>query len=130
MRPVALRCLQATLATAMLAFSVAAADPGDAAMREIDALLTAVGRSDCVFIRNGKRYDAEAAEKHLRLKLRRGRRYVSSAETFIERLASKSSMSGKLYYIECPGADSVPSGEWLHERLRQQREAAPDDADR
>lgn len=93
---------------------------------EIDYLLTTVGNSDCVFIRNGKRHDAEAAEDHLRMKYRRGKRYAPTTEAFIERLASKSSMSKKLYYIECPGAEPVPSGEWLRQRLAEYRDAQED----
>ena len=86
---------------------------------EIDYLLTAVGNSDCAFIRNGKRHDAEDAEDHLRMKYRRGKRHATTTEDFIERLASKSSMSRKLYHIDCPGQDLMPSGEWLSKRLAE-----------
>lgn len=84
---------------------------------EIEYLLTTIGSSDCTFIRNGKRHSAKDAEEHLRMKHRRGKRYVSSAETFIERLATSSSMSKKPYYIECSGDEPVPSGDWLMRRL-------------
>ncbi len=89
---------------------------------EIEHLLTTVGNSDCVFIRNGKRHDAEDAEDHLRMKYRRGKRYAPTTEAFIERLASKSSMSKKPYQIECPGTEAVPSGEWLSQRLAEYRD--------
>ena len=89
---------------------------------EIDYLLNAVGGSGCVFIRNGKRHDAEDAEDHLRMKYRRGKRYAPTTEAFIERLASKSSMSKKLYHIDCPGEDIVPSGDWLSQKLIEYRE--------
>jgi hypothetical protein len=94
----------------------------DTAEAEIDNLLSSIGRSDCVFIRNGKRHNAADAEDHLRMKLRRGKRYVTTAETFIERLASSSSMSKKPYYIECPGQEMMPSGQWLMQRLDELRE--------
>lgn len=97
--------------------------PADTAEFEIDNLLSAVGRSDCVFIRNGKRHKAEDAEDHLRMKLRRGKRYVTTTESFIERLASSSSMSKKPYYIECPGQEKTPSGDWLKRRLTELRES-------
>jgi len=97
--------------------------PADTAEIEIDNLLSAVGRSDCVFIRNGKRHDAEDAEDHLRMKLRRGKRYVTTTESFIERLASSSSMSRKPYFIECPGQEKTPSGEWLMRRLVELRKS-------
>ena len=93
----------------------------DAAETEIEHLISAVGESGCTFIRNGSRHDAEDAASHMRLKYRRGKRYATTAELFIERLASKSSMSGKLYFIECEGEEPVPSGEWLGARLEDYR---------
>ena len=91
---------------------------------EIDYLLRAVGNSDCTFIRNGKEHTAEEAEDHLRMKYRRGKRYAPTAETFIERLASKSSFSGSPYYIDCPNGDPMAAGEWLGSRLAGYREMA------
>ena len=88
---------------------------------EIDHLLEAIGGSECVFIRNGTRHSAEKAEEHLRMKYNRGRRYATSAEAFIDRLASKSSMTRKLYMMECPGVEAEPSGEWLMRRLEEFR---------
>lgn len=89
---------------------------------EIEYLITSVGESGCTFIRNGSRHDAEDAASHMRLKYKRGKRYATTAELFIERLASKSSFSGKPYAIECPGRDPVPSGDWLTARLQEYRE--------
>ncbi len=43
----------------------------------------------------------------------------TSAEAFIERLASKSSMARKLYMRECPGEVAKPSGECLIQRLEE-----------
>jgi hypothetical protein len=76
---------------------------------------------DCVFVRNGKEYDAQDAEAHLRMKYRRGKRYAPTTEKFIERLASMSSMSKKPYFIECGDEQRVPSGQWLTNLLSQYR---------
>lgn len=84
---------------------------------EIDYLLTTMGSSDCTFIRNGKEYDADAAEAHLRMKYKRARRYASTSEDFIRNLASRSSMSKKPYLISCDGAERVESGTWLMQLL-------------
>ncbi len=111
----------ALLITSLFVLSLAA--HGDEVPAEIEHLLTTVGSSDCTFIRNGKRHDAQDAEDHLRMKYRRGKRYAPTTEAFIERLASKSSMSKKLYQIECPGAEPVPSGEWLSQRLAEYRDS-------
>ncbi len=114
-----MRILYALLLSALLLPAAARADATEA---EIEYLITSVGESGCIFIRNGSRHDAEDAASHMRLKYRRGKRYAPTAELFIERLASKSSFSGKPYSIECPGSDTVPSGDWLSARLDEYRE--------
>jgi hypothetical protein len=58
------------------------------------------------------------------MKYRRGKRYATSSEKFVERLASKSSLSKKLYYIECEGEEKTPSGDWLMQRLGEYRTEA------
>lgn len=90
---------------------------GAEAQDEIGQLIRMVADSDCTFIRNGKRYAAEKAADHLRLKYRRGRKYANTPEQFIERLASKSSMSGKRYYMECDGEPRTTTREWLTQAL-------------
>ena len=93
---------------------------------EIDFLLDAVATSGCTFIRNGREHDAEDARDHLQTKRRRGKRYFDSTEEFIERLASKSSMSGKPYMIRCGGADAVAARDWFTALLDEHRgETAP-----
>ena len=93
----------------------------DAVPAVIDYLLSSIGNSGCAFIRNGERYDSRAAEDHLRMKYQIGKRHATSSEAFIERLASKSSLSKKLYYIECEGREKMPSGDWLTIRLGEYR---------
>lgn len=87
----------------------------------IDHLLQFVGTSDCTFHRNGSDHSAADAADHLRLKYRNGGRYVSSAEQFIDRLASESSWSGKPYTVTCGGV-TQSSGDWLHRELEVWRE--------
>jgi hypothetical protein len=90
---------------------------------EIDFLLTVIGESGCTFIRNGKEHNATDAEKHLRTKYRRAKRYAPTTEKFIENLASRSSMSKKPYMIECEGQHAVETGAWLEARLENFRAA-------
>jgi len=97
----------------------------DGVPAEIDYLLSSVGSSGCTFVRNGERYDSHSAEDHLRMKYRRGKRYAATSEEFVERLASNSYLSKKLYYIECEGEEKVPSGDWLLERLGEYRKESP-----
>ena len=105
-------------ASSLLALPVSAADIDP----EIDELLTAIGTSGCTFIRNGSSHPAAEAEQHLRMKYGKAQRYISGATDFINRIASKSSWSGKAYMIQCPDQDLEPSADWLDRELQQQRQ--------
>jgi len=94
--------------------------------QEIHFLLTAVGDSGCGFTRNGKRHSAAEAEAHLAMKYDRAGSRIKTAEAFIDRLASESSWTGKPYLIQCD-AESVPSRDWLTERLVHFRAVAHED---
>lgn len=109
------------LISVSLSFFVSALAAADVTDTEVEFLVSTIGESNCTFIRNGKRHSAKDAEDHLRMKYRRGKRYAPTAEKFIERLASASSMSKKPYYIECEGQEAVPSGDWLMARLSDYR---------
>lgn len=100
-------------------YSFAASD--NAIEDEINQLLNIVEKSQCIFTRNGSDHDANSAKSHLQLKYRKGKKYVHSSEQFIDRLASESSWTGKNYTITCPEQQAVPSGEWLHNALKQLR---------
>jgi len=106
-----------------------AAEGATSAEAEIQQLIERVETSGCRFHRNGKDYSAQKGAEHLRLKLKRGRKYADSAENFIDRLGSRSSWSGKPYWIESPDGEKQLLGDWLHEQLkllRAQRTAAED----
>jgi hypothetical protein len=91
---------------------------------EIDFLLDTVANSDCVFTRNGKDHAAPDASDHLQMKRKRGARYFDSTEEFIERLASKSSWSGKPYHIQCGSEPRVTAKEWFTALLEQHRQGS------
>ena len=100
------------LSLVLIAGSIATAHEEVDADTEIRALIQAVAESECEFNRNGSLHSAEAAAEHLQLKYSRGKRYADSAEALIERLASKSSWSGKPYQMICDG-ETQPAGDWL-----------------
>lgn len=91
---------------------------------EIDYLLDAVAASDCAFIRNGKEHSAAEAGDHLQMKRRRGSRYYDSTEEFIERIASRSSWSGRDYQIRCGDEPTVTARAWFTNLLATYRRAA------
>ncbi|MBN8212979.1 MAG: DUF5329 domain-containing protein [Xanthomonadales bacterium] len=109
-----------------LVANAAAAAPAAKAQHEIDALIAGLGSSGCEFERNGSWHDAKAARAHLQKKYDylRKRDMADTAELFIERAASKSSMSGKAYRVRCPGKTAEPSERWFRQRLQALR-AAP-----
>lgn len=84
---------------------------------EIEYLIAAISNSKGTFIRNGKEYSAEDAGSHLNMKYRRASKYATTAEEFIDNLASRSSMTRKPYFIRLDNKKQVEAGPWLHEQL-------------
>ena len=116
----------ASLLAVLLLVSPAHADPLSTAARgEIEALLSRLAASGCQFKRNGTWYTAAEAQAHLRRKLDylADRGAVASAEQFIERAATKSSMSGQAYRAKCGAQPAVPSSLWLYPELQALRGA-------
>lgn len=117
-------------ARALLIFVMLSATPFTAthaqtppkAQIEIDYLLQYVETSGCSFYRNGSWYDSSHAKAHLRTKYdyMAARNLIGSAEDFIDKAATKSSLSGKPYKIRC-GSEEVESGQWLREVLARYR---------
>ena len=114
-----------TLVVVALAVSAVAASaaPTPKAQREIDGLIAALGDSGCEFERNGTWHNAKTARAHLQKKYDylRKRGMADTAESFIERGASKSSMSGKPYRVRCPGKAVDTAAHWFEQRLRTLR---------
>ncbi|KQY87163.1 DUF5329 domain-containing protein [Pelomonas sp. Root1444] len=109
----------------LLTASVGAAPLPASARAEVDALLSHLQASGCEFNRNGSWYAGADAKAHLLKKLDylEGKDLVKTAEQFIERGASGSSMSGKPYLVRCAGKVPVESAKWLTAELRQVRAA-------
>jgi hypothetical protein len=108
------------LASALVFSSLAGAvTPAPAARAEIAHLLSYVGTSACEFYRNGTWSSAKDAEAHLERKYQYqvNHSQIGSAEDFIEKAASASSMSGQPYLVRCAPGQAVPSGAWLRAEL-------------
>lgn len=122
-----MKCARATawFALGLLLFSAAHAAPPPIARIEIGYLLSTVASSNCQFYRNGSWYDAKAAAAHLESKLQYllTKDLVQSAEDFIEKAATESSMSGRAYAIHCKGSEPVPSAQWLRILLARYRDS-------
>lgn len=103
--------------------SVHADPPRTPVLAEVDALLGRLSASGCVFNRNGSWHSAVEAKTHLAGKLeyleRRG--LVQTAEQFIERGASASSISGRPYLVKCGNAVPMECRKWLEAQLEDIR---------
>lgn len=110
------------LAACLLSFAaIAAESPVDA---EIDALIARVGQAHgVVFVRNGSAHSAAEAAAHLqRKRVAAGGRFAS-AEQFIDRIGTRSSLSGRAYRVRAADGTEVDSAPWLRRLLREVRAA-------
>lgn len=88
--------------------------------QKIEALIHAVEiLSGASFIRNGKSYNSAAAAKFLRGKWRAHENEIITAVDFIEKIASVSSTSEKVYLIRFPDGHEVPSARFFQEKLSE-----------
>ena len=94
----------------------------DRTAREIAHLMGYIAASECLFIRNGKAYRADEARTHIQRKYDHLRTRIRTAEAFILRAASRSSLSGEPYRLQC-GDKTVLCSDWLHAELRRYRQA-------
>ena len=88
---------------------------------EVRHLIQYIGDSGCIFVRNGKDYGAAKSMKHLQRKYDHVKQQIKTAEDFINRIASKSSITGKPYKVRC-GEREIPSAEWLTRELIRYRQ--------
>lgn len=115
----------APLLAVFLSQAVIAAPPESAA-REVSHLLEHVGQSGCEFYRNGIWYKGNLGQAHLRDKYEYLvlRDMISVATDFIDRAATRSSVTGIAYMVRCKGQEEMPSSRWLTEELVRYRAAA------
>ena len=93
--------------------------------QRVDYLLASISElPGAVFIRNGTEHSAVEAADHLAMKLQRAKNswFAPAAETwtaelFIEKLATRSSLSGKAYRIRFADGSEADAGHWLREQL-------------
>jgi hypothetical protein len=82
----------------------------------ITRLIRTIEASDVTFIREGKEYDGAAAADHLRDKLEFARGRITTLDQFIDRIASRSSVTGEEYLVKRPDGKTVKARDWLRER--------------
>lgn len=101
------------------------AAPSSAEMARIERLLVMIGtRRDMRLVRNGSEHDTDTAVSFLRGKLKHFGSDIKTAEEFIERLASRSSTTGQLYWVRLPDGRQIPAGDFLRIELARLDKAA------
>lgn len=69
------------------------------------------------FVRNGMTYDAKSAANHLRMKWSKAGSKIKTANDFIEKIATKSSVTGELYLIKMADGVTIETGKYLKNKL-------------
>jgi hypothetical protein len=117
--------LLAALCTSMTALG---AEPSSATKLEVDWLLVRLGASGCRFQRNGTWYGAAQARLHLEQKYQYllNKQLIGTTENFISLAATKSSMSGNPYQVQCGAEEQMYSAAWMTMQLREVRAVQPE----
>ena len=106
---------------------VSGAAPNVRETARIEALIAHVAKQSGVrFVRNGTPYDAASAADHLRMKFDAAGDRIATAAEFIDRLASRSSMSGEPYSVRLASGQDLPARVWLHAELKRIEQARSD----
>jgi len=86
--------------------------------QKIEYLIQSIEKLDgAKFYRNGEWHAPKEAADHLRLKLKNAGSKIKTAQQFIDKLASESSMSGKLYKIRFKDGKVVETKFFLNQQL-------------
>lgn len=111
------------LVTFFLCFSFPSNFAFAAENEEIEYLLSFIAASDCVFIRNGTEHPPKEASEHLEMKYNHVKKRIKTADVFIKKIASKSSITRRKYQVHCRG-EQFPTEQWLERALASYRISA------
>jgi hypothetical protein len=110
---------------ALMCGPVVSADPAAGAnhlSETIQYLLDFVKASECRFYRNNKEHTAGEAATHMQRKYEHFRDDINTPEDFIRLTATKSLMTGKLYYVQLKDGKKTTSEAWLLQVLEDYRQ--------
>ena len=97
-----------------------AAEPPPYEQARIEKLIHHVEiQKGMTFVRNGTDYSCQEAAKFLRGKLEAMGHDVSTAREFFDRIASRSSSSGKPYQVRYSDGRLMPAAQFLGEELKR-----------
>ena len=106
--------------TTLMTWSAVAAAHSALERTRIEKLIRFVEtQKDMKFVRTGTEYSCADAGKFLRGKLDSMGKDVTTAREFIERIATKSSMSGKPYEVKFGDGKTMLASQFLSEELKR-----------
>ena len=88
----------------------------------IQYLLVFVKTSECLFFRNDKEHTAGEAAAHMQRKYEHFKNKIKTPEDFIRLAATKSLMTGQLYYVKLKDGKKITSEAWLLQTLEAYRQ--------
>ena len=88
----------------------------------IQYLLDFVDSSECLFYRNNKEHTAGEAAAHMQKKYNHFKKDIKTPEDFIRLTATKSLISGKMYYVKLKDGKTIASEAWLLQALKDYRQ--------
>lgn len=111
---------RALLGVLLAAVCAANAVPSAAEQARIQRLIAYVeAQSTIRFVRNGSAYSSKDAATFLRRKFEKMGEHVTTAQQFIEQIASKSSTTGEVYQIRFPDGRQIPAARFLGDELKR-----------
>lgn len=112
--------LTGLVCTLMAAVGLSVAAPSAHEQSRIDRLIRYVeSQKSIVFIRNGTEYGCDEAARFLRSKMDTMGADVTSARDFIDRIASRSSTTGRPYQVKLSDGHVMPAAEFLSNELKR-----------
>jgi len=90
--------------------------------KEINHLLDYIKTTPCEYERNGTTYKGSEAVVHVQKKYDYFKDKIASAEDFVRLCATKSELTGRAYYVQCPSEAKQESAAWLLKELKQFRQ--------
>lgn len=75
--------------------------------------------SNLKFIRNGEEFSGREAKEHMEKKLKVAGERIKTVDDFINQIATKSYLTGNIYYVKLPDGTKVESAKWLRETLKK-----------
>ncbi|EMO14731.1 YfeK family protein [Leptospira santarosai] len=87
---------------------------------DLNVLMALFESCECKFIRNGVEHGPKEARSHMERKLKKASEgKIKTIPEFIDYVASKSSVSGKPYFVKFANGEIKESGVWLKEKWEE-----------